>query len=99
VADRKRQAARRRHFHRQNGKCYWCGCEMVLIEGRPKHAGPQPDNMCTLDHLRDRHHPERTAPNTGEQRYVAACHKCNWERGRQSHLSQPIELRRQWAHH
>jgi len=50
-----------------------------------------PTNLATLDHLRDRNHPDRLVPARGEQRLVIACWQCNHDRGRSSEAAQPIE--------
>lgn len=52
-----------------------------------------PTTLATLDHLRDRFHPERqVTPINQEQRYVLACWNCNNERGHESTQSQPLEV-------
>jgi 5-methylcytosine-specific restriction endonuclease McrA len=87
---------RRELFHAQGGCCHWCKEPMRLIEDNP--GGGCPKDMATIDHLRDRFHPERRQPPRGEERYVAACWNCNNKRGavRQAELGKP-ELQRRAA--
>lgn len=72
-------------YQQQGGKCFWCQGQMRQLK---TDGGPFPDDLCTLDHLRNRYHPGRLEPTTGETRYVAACYACNHRRGRESHASQ-----------
>jgi hypothetical protein len=78
----------------QNWKCHYCPRPIIWGDRSPK--APRPDNFATIEHLRDRFHPDRQEPlKRGEQRWVAACNRCNFERGRESQMAQPIEeLRR-----
>lgn len=77
---RKLKRQRVRLFQEQEGLCYWCDEPMVMPERYA--SGPQPDNYCTVDHLRHRSNPGRREPNRrGEQRRVAACALCNRTRG------------------
>ena len=49
----------------------------------PRKAIPQPfpDNMCTVEHLKDQFDPARQVPaKEGEVRHVAACWRCNFDR-------------------
>lgn len=56
---------------------------------------PYPDTMVTLDHLFHKSDPRRLLPCRGEKRYVAACRKCNSERGAEHDARLGIdELRR-----
>ncbi len=82
------QRQRVKLFLRQEGKCYYCQCDMVLMfRIDPKfHA----DNLCTLEHFDDRFSPERGLHH-GEYRRVASCYKCNHEHGVQAQSSIPIE--------
>jgi hypothetical protein len=81
-------------FKRHGGLCYWCRQPMILIKGNIPHV-PDPPNRATIDHLDDRFSPQRgkmirNAPQT--LRHVAACRKCNMERGKRSEQSQPREV-------
>ena len=81
-------------FHIQGGKCFWCKCDMLPPGSHENRRGVKPPlNLATYDHMDDRHSPER-GKHAGEFRNVAACWKCNFERGRQGHLATPIEQRR-----
>jgi hypothetical protein len=66
----------------QGWKCYWCRVQMTAVP--PYHHGlVYPKTMVTLDHLYHRGDPRRaSAPKSGEKRYVAACRRCNEERGK-----------------
>lgn len=68
-----------RLFGEQQGKCYWCKCEMVLMWNCDPKI--KPGNLATIDHLRDRFDATRTEPANGDQRLVAACSDCNFRRG------------------
>ncbi len=51
-----------------------------------------PTTLATIEHLRDRYHPERQIdPVNHEQRWALACWKCNTERGNQRTAERPIE--------
>src|SRR5271154_1934416 len=85
VASNRKQFKKRRKslFEKQNGLCHYCKCKMLLIFAVPP-GRKKPDNLCTIEHLRDRFDPTRQEPNYNrEQRWVAACNKCNNERNRQ----------------
>jgi hypothetical protein len=67
-------------FAEQGGLCWWCGCETILMVGKP--IQPVVRNRATIDHLRDRTNPTRSHPCIpGEKRIVMACWECNNERG------------------
>lgn len=74
--------ARRRAelFQQQNGSCYWCHEPMQLLESYPPNGKLEAD-VCTLDHLFHRGHPDRTKLTHDISRYVAACWQCNQDRG------------------
>jgi hypothetical protein len=81
VDSRYKKARRMRLFERQNGLCHWCGIEMIIPQPYPS-VGPWPDAMCTVEHLRDRFDPTRwdKPEYHGEERTVAACYRCNFDR-------------------
>lgn len=84
--------AQRERFFRQHPFCYWCSCELVLIETEQHSKGPFPDNMATIDHLRprgDRRRLERNRFNLW--RRVLACRKCNAERDRKFTARRSLE--------
>jgi hypothetical protein len=68
-------------FLAQDGLCYWCGCQTIQVEMKPRQR--QPGNLATLDHLRDRTNPKRREDAQGQNdvRYVMACFDCNNGRG------------------
>ena len=74
------RSLRARLVREQRGRCYWCNRSIREIK---TYGGRIPDGAATLDHLIPRLSPVRlTRPARGEQRYVAACQKCNHERGK-----------------
>lgn len=70
------QKQRARLFMAQNGKCHYCGCDMILMMRVPPDF--RPANLCTLEHLDHSYSPDRGQHN-GTRRHVAACSKCNLE--------------------
>ena len=70
-------------WRKQNGQCHWCRCNM-LKPGSWKPGGlydrGTPDNLCTIDHL-DHKSSSLRGKFPGLKRTVAACWKCNNERG------------------
>jgi hypothetical protein len=88
----KRRRSRIKCYHEQGGKCYWCGNPMLLDFDHDTCTKTRhfPDNLCTLDHLFDRFHLQRQVM-TEDKRHVAACKKCNEERGRQRVAERPKE--------
>lgn len=68
-------------FHRQAGRCYWCGRGMIWH--KPKRFEASPDNAVTVDHVYAIGHPKRTMfKKKGKPSpIVLACHQCNNERG------------------
>lgn len=85
---------RRALFRKQQGKCHWCGGEMVLPDVYPTR-GKMPRNLCTVDHLRSRFHPARNEPANGTQRWVAACWQCNNDRCQAEQAAMPIQVLRE----
>lgn len=83
--NKKKQHQLRRLFHRQRGRCHWCGCEM-LPPGGPKGGGRQDPRLCTYDHLDCRYSDER-GKHQGEYRNVAACWTCNNRRAKEKERS------------
>lgn len=63
---------RKKHYHKQEGLCYYCKGPMIFIEEYPKNV-PIIRNMITLEHL--------CVPVLGERKNnkktVAACASCN----------------------
>lgn len=80
-------------YDEQNGKCFYCGCQM-LREMPYRSGGGQPWYLCTLEHLTDRLDPRRWDKNTDDsaQRYAAACARCNHARSAWSQKYAPKEL-------
>src|ERR1700747_791148 len=76
-------AWRLRHYIKQDGKCYWCGCKMRMgwdgsIVGKLKK------NHATIDHIHQRNDPKRQIErNNGFVRKVLACYRCNQRRQRE----------------
>ena len=86
----KKRRRKARLFARQNGKCYWCKNDMVIIPtvGNEKTF---PKNLATLDHLFDKFHPSRRANSRGKERTVLACWQCNFNRCVESQAAQTLE--------
>lgn len=82
VSNRKRLARRRQEeADRQGWRCYWCQVEMTPLPRCTKDGRPA-KTAVTLDHLFARGDLRRLLwPKPGESRYVAACRKCNEQRG------------------
>ena len=61
----------------QEGRCFYCKCELALYHGDPK---PTPDDTATLDHKL----PMATRPDLSRcmANIVVACARCNQEKGR-----------------
>jgi hypothetical protein len=87
----KKRRQRAALFERQKGRCFYCDCEMVLIDGQ--HVRHPPKNLATIEHLDDRYSPARgTFQNV--RRKVLACLECNHKRGEERTKAMPIyELR------
>lgn len=91
----KRWRKRVRMFEAQAGLCFYCQKSMVLMFGHHKH---QPDNLATIEHLRDRlHEGRREPPMNQERRQVLACFKCNNLVGAERYKALPIEEQRERA--
>ena len=85
-------------FQEQDGLCWYCKTEMILIFESPKPKVPSPLNMATFEHLDDRFNQERGS-HTGKRRIVLACNQCNHAQGKQRQAEQPIkELHRRSNH-
>ena len=68
-------------FERQDGRCFYCKCKMILQDRRRPFKKPPP-NMATLEHLDDRFSQKRGSfTNKNVERTVLACLKCNNSRG------------------
>lgn len=92
-------ARQRKAMWKRNPRCYYCGVVTIL---RPLHIPHEPlspeirDRVATLDHVRARHHPDRTKPpEPGEVLHVLSCWRCNNERDRRELREKPIEYLRQ----
>lgn len=84
---RKKQAKKRRLFHQQDGRCYYCGCQMKC--GKGPSNGIVPKTFATFEHLDDRYSDDR-GKRSG-QRVVLACHGCNHKRGQERTASMSEE--------
>ena len=93
------QKRRRDRLFGESNCCFWCGCWLVHPENFGRHESC-PDNMATLDHLRDRLNPKRTEPNQNcEPRTVLSCKKCNELNGKKSEQDlSDGELQRRSSH-
>lgn len=78
-------------FQRQEGRCYYCNQLMVLSLEEPRRHQPMNPLRATLEHLDDRWSDQRgKSPET--YRRVAACWKCNTDRGNARQAAQPLEV-------
>lgn len=77
-------------WYEQRGLCHYCKRPTVLFE--PKPNARLPANAATLEHLRTRMNPERTAPARGERRIVMACAGCNTAKGREEQRAHDARL-------
>lgn len=68
-----------RLWKEQEGRCKWCGCDMVLPANLTTKWFPK--NTATLDHLDDRLSGER-GKHQGQIRRVLACKECNETRSK-----------------
>lgn len=75
----KRLQRRRNYMFEKDPHCFYCGIRLVHPRNCTDRHTPQPDNMATIDHLRDRFDPKR-GMETGGVATVLACRKCNNER-------------------
>lgn len=75
----------------QQGLCHWCRKPMQWVDTEFWSLRSIPPDMCTLDHLDPRWHPQRGTRASG-RRIVAACWACNNERDKQLHRQIPREL-------
>jgi hypothetical protein len=78
----KRARHRANLFLEHGGRCFWCGCQMVL----PRQTiSLSCRNVCTIDHVHDRRDPLRAVPTIyGTRRHVASCFRCNQRRSFQA---------------
>lgn len=84
---------RNQRFDEQGGLCCYCQRPMIREMGYISGGG-QPHDLCTLEHLTDRLDPSRWDRNVPEsqQRYAAACARCNNARSEWVHMHTPNEL-------
>jgi hypothetical protein len=75
----RRQLRRRREnaFKEQGGLCWYCKQPMIIRTLRDGERAPP--NLCTLEHVRPKGHPDRRAD--APYRNVAACYDCNQKAG------------------
>ena len=69
-------------FHQQEGKCYWCGCQMIL----PVRNAKTEPNTATREHLV----PIKYGGTMAQTNLRAACRKCNNERGCKRHMTRTL---------
>lgn len=88
--NKRKQAQLKRMFHRQGGRCAWCGMAMKP-PGSHKGRGKPDPMLCTFDHFDDRFSDER-GKHGGEFRNVAACWTCNNRRAQmqQANISKQV---------
>lgn len=81
-----RLSQKRRKFNlwQQDSRCYWCGCETLLIYRPPTICNkkfPKLDNEATLDHLYSAINGPRPVE---DYTCVLACNSCNHKRGQET---------------
>lgn len=82
----------KRLFHRQGGRCWWCGIGMVPPGSHKPKTGKRVDpRLCTFDHMDCRLSAER-GQHAGEYRNVAACWQCNNNRNTMQQANAPRDL-------
>jgi hypothetical protein len=72
---------KRKLYRLQNGRCWWCGEQMIYPDGR-KYRHP-PKLLATIEHLDSRLSGRRGAFGSKCERTVLACRECNHRRGAQ----------------
>ena len=88
-------ALRRRTFHRQGRRCYYCGVTMWLLSsdelpGGSPSAAAAARLRCTAEHLL----PKSEGGKNMASNVVAACAHCNHSRHRRRRALPPAEYRR-----
>ena len=82
---KQRKKVRRELWHKQDGQCFWCKCDLV-----PPPEGRLPKNAATIDHVvplsRHRLRVVANAPSN----LVLACWGCNQARNRADALSERV---------
>jgi len=84
-------------FTEQKGLCYWCKQPMRILKMKPHK--PAPPDLCTIDHLEPKFHPQRgTFAGKMVLRRVAACRKCNNERDKEQQAKIPRHIIQKASH-
>jgi hypothetical protein len=78
-------------FEQQKGLCHWCKKPMRLRAEGSKKGIPDPPDIATTEHLDDKNSPLR-GKFQGQIRHVAACRKCNNERGVKNALRKKVKF-------
>lgn len=73
----KREGKIIRLYNQQDGKCFYCGCQMILFRNEKEKNLPISKNYATKEHLL----PRVDGGVDNIYNLVAACHKCNLRRG------------------
>jgi 5-methylcytosine-specific restriction endonuclease McrA len=72
---------RRRLWRRQQGKCHYCGVQMLQVNGIAEtHTGGHHEREATIDHII----PLAGGGGWSYENLVYACYKCNHEKGNQT---------------
>ena len=91
----KTQIQRRQRYRlwKQNPKCHWCNVETIYIENFHLQTDLRQQNIwATIDHLYSRLTPELR--QSGNNKHILSCWKCNNDRNNKELQSIPIEHRR-----
>lgn len=90
-------AKKRERLWNEDPHCHYCGVETIL---KPCHlkrewlamSWDERNRLATIDHIRPRHHPDRTKPpEPGETLLVLSCWRCNNDRDKQELAEKPKE--------
>lgn len=68
-------------FFEMNGKCEYCGCDMILSYAIGHTVKKVPNKLATIDHKYNRDHQLRNE-YSDERRLFIVCKKCNGEKSK-----------------
>ncbi len=84
----RRRKWRKQHYDYQNGKCYFCGGDMVIQTEKGAYSGMLASYHCTLEHVV----PLWMGGADVFSNTVAACYGCNQKRDRFYNIPRPQDL-------
>ena len=75
-------------FRQQNGRCVYCGCQMILKTKGCGNDGRLPKNFATLDHKL-----ARALGGTDRiDNLVVACHACNNKKSADEYRAHQVQI-------